>query len=377
MGGVTNTLSDGLRLLGCFLAPKLLTARLLNFARDEGIFRVMGGMSEFTKNTLCHALRQECDYLLDDPVKRRMVSVLLDFLYECGVFTMRDGAGGPFYTLSGNGEELSGESLNMPHSERELYEKFLKGQVEFLSKCVDEAGNFLRGGQSPFDFSKSNRANWEMFLGNYEFRTMRTLLLRLMNIPDRADVKVLDLCFGLGHGVSDILQEYGKLQVRALDKCGAYIDEAKSRIEELRNVGISDADVRWMYGQWGGFSSPLPFEDNFFEAVHFACSDPYIPGNLRETVYREIHRVLKPGGVLGVLTWLYPKRKGTVIGSPWIRRQILAHDFAESVCLGWQGFSCIEETMEMYARLGFVEDELSASFCGEITSQSICVVRKS
>lgn len=65
---------------------------------------------------------------------------------------------------------------------------------------------------------------------------------------------------------------------------------ARSR-DNLRQAGISNAEVRHVD------SEKLPFRDGTFDAV---ISNGVI--NLspdKETLYQEINRVLKPGGVLG------------------------------------------------------------------------------
>ena len=70
-------------------------------------------------------------------------------------------------------------------------------------------------------------------------------------------------------------------------------------------------------------------------------------------VWRECERVLVPGGRIGILTRGYPDAAGRHVPSFWIRVAALAHDFAESVCEGWQGFSDVEESNRLFTELGF------------------------
>lgn len=82
-------------------------------------------------------------------------------------------------------------------------------------------------------------------------------------------------------------------------------------------------------------------------------SDPFIPLEERYIAYTEIYRVLKPNGVLGMLSWQYPDAGGQYYKNKWIRRQIYRHNFAESVVDGWYGFHDIHETLNMFKEIGY------------------------
>ena len=105
--------------------------------------------------------------------------------------------------------------------------------------------------------------------------------------------------------------------------------------------------------RWAGFGRPLPFVDAGFDAVLFTCGDPYIPAGRRGDVYRDIARVLTPGGKLGVLPRCRPDADARYVASFWLRISALAHDFAESVCEGWEGFSDAGENARLFSDAGF------------------------
>ncbi len=77
-------------------------------------------------------------------------------------------------------------------------------------------------------------------------------------------------------------------RVRGVDLTAAMAAKAR---ENLRKAGIVNAEV------WKVETEHLPFADNTFDAV---ISNGVI--NLspeKETLFREVHRVLRPGGRLG------------------------------------------------------------------------------
>lgn len=348
MEGAVKVISGRSNPLKLFLVPRELTSMIIAFSKEEGIIGVMKGMKLFTLSTLTSRLSTDLGYKLDLPVKTRMIATVCDFLLECGYLERRDNDAYS-YTAQGPFGALNEADLNPAAEERAILERHFGGQMLFFGTCLSEAGGFLRGKDSPFTFTKRWESLWEGFLGNHEFRTLRTILLRLMDLKNEKDFRVLDLCYGLGHGVEGILEHAPDVSVTALDFSGAYKKAVVERVKGF--VPLTRLDIH--EGGWKGFGDPLPLSDSSIDAVHFTCADPYIPEALREGVYRDIHRVLKKGGTLGVLAWSYPDRMMTVVTNQWVRRQILAHDFIESVCAGWHGFYGIDETAGMFERIGF------------------------
>jgi hypothetical protein len=70
-------------------------------------------------------------------------------------------------------------------------------------------------------------------------------------------------------------------------------------------------------------------------------------------VYGEIGRVLVSEGKLGILTRCHPDADARHVASFWLRISALAHDFAESVCDGWEGFSDAGENIRVFSDAGF------------------------
>lgn len=107
---------------------------------------------------------------------------------------------------------------------------------------------------------------------------------------------------------------------------------------------------------WRGFGDPLPYAAGAFDVVFFACADPYISQSLRHHVYADIYRILRRGGSLGILTRSLPDPERRYMRDPWMRRAALGHDILESVCAGWQGFSCPKQSAALFETVGFRTD---------------------
>lgn len=322
------------------IVPKVLTGMLLSFLENEGMCDLLKRCGAFSFDEFSAAAQRALHYELKDPVKIRMMKVVLDFLTECGYLARLENSKFLFTPE----RAMDKAAYRLDDRETDLKKAF-SGEFEFFHACLDEATGFLRGTKAPVGFSTAYERLWDGFLGNIEFATIRRLLLSLMDLENNPGFRVLDLCYGVGHGLSAILSGYPNIRLAALDRENVYKKAALKKTEGF--------DVEFISEQWDGFGSRLPIDDASFDAVHFMCADPYVPPGKRDGVYGEIKRVLKPGGTLGLMTWSYPEEDGAQAQDPWRRRQILAHDFIESVCAGWQGFYKAGETREMFERLGF------------------------
>lgn len=336
-------IKTGIDILRQFLVPRAFTARLTELARKEGILSVVREMKKFTKQEFCDTVEKRLGYKTDDAVRKRMLIVLLDFLEECGHISqdLHD-----IYTC--NGDVKSVPSLST--DEMKTMGKIFGGQVAFFDRCIDYAGDFLRGSDYLYSFEKGMEQIWDRYLENYEFSIARNILLKAITINKIPNCKIMDLCFGTGHDLEVICRNFPDADITAIDFTDAM------RLFVMSKMGNNSAKIQWIdASRWRGFGNNLPFEDMIFDRVLFSCSDPYIPEHEREGVYRNIFRILKPGGILGVIAWGYPDRTKKHIQNNWVRKYIYIHDFAESVCRGWYGFHEIGNTIKMARDIGFVE----------------------
>lgn len=353
---------------------KLLLADIVELADREGILQRMRGLSPFSWDGLCRTLRRDLGYRLELGNRRRMIWLLLRLLSETG--WARETTG--LWRCDPDGVPSIPRPGGSVTPERELEDG--EGQYEFFRRCLESAPAYLRGGDPSVLFDETNSAAWELFLGCTEFRTCRSLLLELMGIEGRPSIRLLDLCHGPGWGLEAAISRFPSIPITALDFTATFSAKARARAENAqtrnRQLGHPGVPIAWVGpDRWKGFGRPLPFPDRSFEAVFFTCGVPYIPRGLRGDVYTEIGRVLTPEGKLGVLTRCCPDAGARHVPSFWLRISALAHDFAESVCAGWEGFADAEDMIRAFSDAGF---EGAATLLGtmNLLDSSLWVLKK-
>lgn len=348
-----DDVTPGLREIQSGPVARLLLADILELAEREGILARVRRLSPVSFEALCASLCSDLGYALDTGNRRRMISLLLGLLAECGQVKA---AGGAWQWCGEDATSTAGRGSGGIATGRTCAES--DDQYVFFRDCLAAVPDYLRGGDAAVQFDRRNAGAWERFLGCAEFRSCRALLLVLMGIDARPAPRVLDLCHGPGWGVEAVVRRFPTARVTALDFTDAFRPTAQARAElaqaRNRQDGYPVVPIVWVGpDRWAGFGRALPFVDAGFDAVLFTCGDPYIPAGQRGDVYRDIARVLTPGGRLGVLTRCRPDVGARYVASFWLRIFALAHDFAESVCEGWEGFADAEENTRMFSDAGF------------------------
>lgn len=348
-----DNISQDIDLLRDFIVPKLLIRRVVKLAEEEGILRLIRKLGSFNLDEICSIFGKELGYVLNEPVRKRMVMNLLNILVEAGYLEKSDNNR---YHLNNNKE------VTLPMAGTagvaKLKEIF-SSEISFYNSCIEYTGRFLRGAPPLYGFGSQYSKIWEAFLGNYAFGVARMVLLQSLRIEDKATFQILDLCYGTGQGLEFIHRRYPKTRITAIDFTDMFQKQAHQKIELLRRGNSSqeteDFPVKWIPStEWKGFGNRLPFMEKTFDVVFFACADPYIPSHVRCDVYKDIYRILKPGGGLGVMTRSYPDPENKYITNNWAKMAIYLHDFAEGVCENWHGFYGVEETLNMFKKLGFI-----------------------
>ena len=338
-----TNLKDDINLLRKYLTQRAFANRLLEFCKSQGILDCCRTAGRFTAGEMYAVLCAQRGFKTGSG-RERMGRILFDLLSECGILETRTTDGLVIYAFKGDSRILTPLSAD----DRALLDEIFSSKMEFFERCVEHAGVFLKGGGYLYEFDDDAAVVWDRFLGNFEFKVARNFLVSAMNAYATPQPSILDLCCGTGHGLETILKEWPDAKVTALDFTGAMRQTAQAKTDRYNGA------INWIDPlTWPGFGHPLPFASRSFDKVFFSCGDPYISEPIRYGVYSEIKRVLKPGGVLGSVAWGYPDAARAHVNNRWIRIGVYIHDFAESVCRGWQGFHDIDATIKMAEELGF------------------------
>lgn len=121
----------------------------------------------------------------------------------------------------------------------------------------------------------------------------KALLESLQPVLSRSDARVLDLCCGTGDVMLD-LQKVAQAQIMGADFCHPMLIAAgqKARRKKLPAL-LFEADAL-----------ELPVQQNAFDGIAIAFGFRNL-SNYRAGL-SELHRVLKPGGVLAILEFSHP-----------------------------------------------------------------------
>ena len=105
--------------------------------------------------------------------------------------------------------------------------------------------------------------------------------LALQGLDIKADTAILDLCCGAGQ-TTKFLVRYSE-QVTGLDISPVALNKAKKNVPEANYVE--------------GLAQDLPFADDFFDLVHTSVALHEMTTSELEQIFKEVYRVLKPGGI--------------------------------------------------------------------------------
>ncbi|WP_010479159.1 class I SAM-dependent methyltransferase [Thermococcus zilligii] len=171
------------------------------------------------------------------------------------------------------------------------------------------------------------RAYSDIYSDEYRRRieTLEPLLMKHM--PSRG--KVLDLACGAG-GFSFLLEDLG-FQVIGLDSSEAMLERAR------KFAADKGSKVEFVKGD----AKELPFENNSFDYVLFIDSLVHFEPRELNQVFKEVARVLKPGGrfilqftdLRGLLPVLI---NGTVVGAEYWISRVLTDEEEKTVLIEFQ-----------------------------------------
>ena len=104
--------------------------------------------------------------------------------------------------------------------------------------------------------------------------------------------KVLDVGCGLGYAVSQYASRFDTIEVHGLD----YSEKMVEGAYQLRDKNYPNLKNKTEF--YHGSVAELPFEDNSYDVVTSSrCLMALLDWELQQKALKEIHRVLKPGGI--------------------------------------------------------------------------------
>jgi ubiquinone/menaquinone biosynthesis C-methylase UbiE len=119
------------------------------------------------------------------------------------------------------------------------------------------------------------------FFAEYKIIDVKQLVAQLGMGPD---LRILDFGAGIGNSVPFFAKHLPNAHLTCVDVSQKSLQIAMERFPAMADYEVFDGNV-------------LPFSDGCFSLVFTACVFHHIPATEHEWLFREIHRVLSPGGI--------------------------------------------------------------------------------
>lgn len=129
-----------------------------------------------------------------------------------------------------------------------------------------------------------------LFLGTADIMRRQVVppITRYLNDqPEVSAVRLLDVACGTGRTLLQIARAHPELQLYGLDLSPYYVQQARRVLGDVAHVSLVAENAESM-----------PFRDHHFDVLTSVYLFHELPRNARRNVWREMFRVLKPGGLL-------------------------------------------------------------------------------
>ncbi|MDJ0852367.1 MAG: class I SAM-dependent methyltransferase [Myxococcota bacterium] len=112
-------------------------------------------------------------------------------------------------------------------------------------------------------------------------------MTRFARQQKRRPLRILDVACGTGRTLSQIATALPDSQLFGVDLSPYYLESARERLADVPNVSLVSENAE-----------KLPYRDGYFDIVTSTYLFHELPRKARRTVVNELHRVLRPGGLL-------------------------------------------------------------------------------
>ena len=126
-----------------------------------------------------------------------------------------------------------------------------------------------------------------LFLGTADIMRRQVIPPLTRAVADKPDARVLDVACGTGRTLHQMATAHPKLRYSGLDLSPYYIAHARESLSHVEHLSLVADNAERM-----------PFRDAHFDVVSSVYLFHELPKDARRNVYREMYRVLKPGGTL-------------------------------------------------------------------------------
>ncbi|HVL88297.1 MAG TPA: class I SAM-dependent methyltransferase [Candidatus Thermoplasmatota archaeon] len=326
------------------LAPRWESGELREFANRTGLATLAG--DSFDVDDLASRVAARLGWRAD--AARAAVASWADALAEMGALSRHGGR----YAATGRSPPALGAR------ERAFFEREFAGEAAFYRACLEALPEALAG-RPRIDFSPAYEGLWAGVLGGPSARFVRELSLRFVAWNGK---RVLDVGAGRGDGTEQILRTHPDASVVALDVTTAHRDVIEARVAALEketgrgyDLAIAPPDA-WALGPYRGFGAPLPFDDGSFDGVLVALTDPFVPPEVAPFAYRDLARVLRPGGEVLLASAPRPERPRRFAQRDEVAAHLLFHELCERAVRGFHGLRAHDELLELCSKAGFAPE---------------------
>jgi ubiquinone/menaquinone biosynthesis C-methylase UbiE len=162
-------------------------------------------------------------------------------------------------------------------------------------------------------------------------------------------LRVLDVACGTGRTLRQLATAYPEHRYYGLDLSPYYVQVARKQLGDVVNASFVTDNAEHM-----------PFRDDYFDVVTSVFLFHELPTNARRNVLREIHRVLRPGGLVVIEDSAQRSDAGEVA--------FFLERFSEEFHEPFYRDYLAEDLSDALPRAGFVVDAVDSCFVAKVVS---------